>query len=360
MITKRTADSNAALSACTQQLVDSAARVLGTVEQVSQASLAALQRSEAVAAGGVELSNSAREIAGQIGSTAGEIANTSRAGMRAQEVIGQLASAVGQIDTVARLIGDIAGRTNLLALNATIEAARAGEAGRGFAVVANEVKALATQTARSTEEIARNTGAIREVTQEAVAAVGEIVSRVNAIEHITQSVAAAVEQQTTATSDIAQNVAEATEAMRSVTQQIGLVSGEMHRTDTAIGEIRSAAVVVGERITELRQVMVRIVRTSSDAANRRSAARIGYNAPAQIIVRGEAVAATCLDISHGGAGLLVEQSLQDGAAVSLRLPGLPDLPGRIQRNGSTVGVKFAWEPEQAPQALKERLSRMAA
>ena len=272
----------------------------------------------------------------------------------------ELGGAATRIGEVGGLIQALAGQTNLLALNATIEAARAGEAGRGFAVVANEVKALATQTARSTEEIARNTGAIRQVTQEAVDAVGEIVARVNAIEHITQSVAAAVEQQTAATSDIAHNVSEAAEAMRSVTQQITIVSGEMHSTDAAIGDIRSAAKIVGDRIAELRQVMVRIVRTSSDAANRRVATRFEFNVPARIVVNGTEIPATCVDLSHGGAGLMVDKELHNGAEIALRLPGMPDLPGRVMRGGTNVGLKFDWEPEQAPAALAERLRLMAA
>ena len=153
------------------------------------------------------LASSAREIADQIGNTAAEIGSTARAGERARRHHRPALGGGGPNRLGRRLIGDIAGRTNLLALNATIEAARAGEAGRGFAVVAGEVKTLAHQTARSTEEIARNAGSIQQATRDAVQVVGEMVERVAAIERITQAVAAAAEQQTAATGEIARNVA---------------------------------------------------------------------------------------------------------------------------------------------------------
>src|SRR6185437_3442066 len=113
---------------------------------------------------------------------------------------------VAEIGAVAEIIGEIAAKTNLLALNATIEAARAGDAGKGFAVVASEVKALATQTARSTEEITRHIGEVRTATGASVAAVGRIEQTIGEINAIAGSIAAAVEEQGAATAEIARNV----------------------------------------------------------------------------------------------------------------------------------------------------------
>ncbi len=354
-ITKRTEASNLVLSTCTQGLVQSATRVLASVENVSDATIAALARTEAVANGSEELSASAHNIASQIASTAHEIASTSQAGQRAREVIGQLAVTVSQIDSVARLIGDIAGRTNLLALNATIEAARAGDAGRGFAVVANEVKALASQTARSTAEIARNTTAIRSVTDEAVQAVGEISTRVMAIEHITQAVAVAAELQTTATHKIALNVTQAADALRSVSGQMRGVTTEMRSTDAAITDIGAAAQDVGERIGELGQVMVRIVRTSSDAANRRSSVRFVCDEAALVLINDQPFKAVCRDLSLEGAKVSLDQPVKMQSRAILRLPGLPDLPASVIRLGPDIGLKFDWPAHAAPAALREKL-----
>ncbi len=359
-ITARTSESSEILAARTEQLSASAARVLHSVNEVTRASSEALERSEAVAAAGEELSASSREIAHQISSTASQIANMSQAGIHARDVIGELASAVGQIGTVARLIGEIASQTNLLALNATIEAARAGEAGRGFAVVANEVKALAAQTARSTEEIARNTGEIQKVTQDAVQAVGEIVERVNSIEEITRSVAASADQQNAATGEIARHVAEAAHAIRSVSTQINEVSNEARGTEAAVEDMRAATATVAERIDDLRGVMVRIVRTSSEAADRRRAKRFEVKEPATLLVAGRAIQATCRDLSTGGARLELQEPVAENTNVVLRLPRLPDLPGHVIGSGLDVGMQFDWEPNAAPEALVERLKLAAA
>jgi methyl-accepting chemotaxis protein len=330
------------------------------VGSVTQASEVALQRSEMVAAAGDALSVSARLIASQIHDTAAEIASTARAGERAREIIKRLAGAVSQIGTVANLIGEIASRTNLLALNATIESARAGDAGRGFAVVAVEVKSLATQTALSTGEITRNAREIEQATRDAVQVVSEMVERVATIERITQSVATAAEEQTAATREIARNVVGTSEAMRVVSGQIVSVTEEARGTDAAVTEMRALAGTIGDNITELRSVMVRIVRTSSDSANRREGDRVSVNIPATLMLNGRELRGVCLDLSRGGTRVRMTETLTTGCSMIMRLPGLPELPGQVLEGGEEVSLRCAWDPDSAPAALEEMVCQLAA
>jgi methyl-accepting chemotaxis protein len=362
VVAERSAKSGGILSERAEELAASAVRMLTSVEAATGASNEALSSCEIVAAAGEELSVSAMEIARQIASSAAEVANTARAGERAREIIERLSASMGQIGTVARLIGDIAGRTNLLALNATIEAARAGEAGRGFAVVASEVKALATQTAHSTDEIARSVNSIQSATRDAVAVVAEMVGRVASIEHITEAIAAAAEEQTAATGEIARSVVGTVKAMRIVSGQVGSMTQEARGTDAAVNEMRSISGAVADQIAELRSVMVRIVRTSSDAANRREDGRTEINVPAKLLLNGEEIPVMCVNLSRGGARAVLQGdgAAAEGASVALRLPGLPDLTGKVLHAGREISIRFAWEPDRAPAELREWLSRKAA
>jgi methyl-accepting chemotaxis protein len=137
---------------------------------------------------------------------------------------------------VVKLIHDIAAQTNLLALNATIEAARAGEAGKGFAVVASEVKSLANQTAKATEEIGQQIGAIQVATNDSVAAIRSIGQTVGRMSEIATTVAASVEEQRAATQEIARNMQQASEGTQEVSSNIASVS--QAAGDTGAGAVR--------------------------------------------------------------------------------------------------------------------------
>jgi len=156
------------------------------------------------------------------------------------EQVGGLIAAAEKIGDVVKLISGIAGQTNLLALNATIEAARAGEAGKGFAVVASEVKALANQTAKATEDITAQIGAIQSATQGAVAAIEAIAGTIGEISGIATSIASAVEQQGAATTEIARNVQEAAKGTAEVNENITGVDQAVGATAAAVGGVRAA------------------------------------------------------------------------------------------------------------------------
>jgi methyl-accepting chemotaxis protein len=213
----------------------------GRTSAVAAASEEAATNVSAVAASAEQLSASVNEISRQVAEStriAGQAVAEAEATDRS---VAGLSDAAQRIGEVVRLIGDIAGRTNLLALNATIEAARAGEAGKGFAVVAAEVKTLATQTARATEEIGAQIGAMQGATGQAVEVLRSIAGTIQRMNEIATGIAGAVEQQGAATQEIARAVQQAASGTTQVTGHLGHVADAVRQTGSEAGLVLSAA-----------------------------------------------------------------------------------------------------------------------
>jgi methyl-accepting chemotaxis protein len=207
---------------------------------------------QTVAVATEELSASVSEIGRQVAHST-EIAGKAVAEAdRTNATVQGLSEAAQKIGDVVGLINDIASQTNLLALNATIEAARAGDAGKGFAVVANEVKSLASQTAKATEEISAQVAAMQNATGEAVQAIGGIGGTIAAINQIATAIASAVEEQGAATREIARNVQQAAAGTGQVSSEIASVSRAAGAAGDSATSVRTAAEQLNEQASALR------------------------------------------------------------------------------------------------------------
>jgi len=256
------------LSATARQLSSTADLSLQRAATVAAATQQATSNVQSVASAAEELSVSIREIGRQVAQSSLLSAAAADEAKATDTTVRGLAEASARIGEVVGLITDIASQTNLLALNATIEAARAGEAGKGFAVVANEVKGLANQTARATEEISTQIGAVQTSTRQAVDAIGGIVTRISDISAIAASIAAAVEQQSAATAEIARNVQQAAQGTQEVASAIEGAHEASVDTDKAASAVLSCTDSLADSNNALRSDVEIFLSQMQDAVSK--------------------------------------------------------------------------------------------
>ncbi|MGJ4966170.1 methyl-accepting chemotaxis protein [Bradyrhizobium sp. HKCCYLRH3061] len=228
---------------------------------VAAASEEASTNVQSVASATEEMTSSVTEIGRQVHESARMANEAVEQAKKTNERVSELSRAASRIGDVVELINSIAGQTNLLALNATIEAARAGEAGRGFAVVAAEVKALAEQTAKATDEIGQQVAGIQTATQESVAAIRLISGSIERLSEVSSTIAAAVEEQNAATKEISRNVQQAAHGTQQVSVNITDVQRGATETGSASTQVLEAAQGLSTDSNRLKREVSRFLET---------------------------------------------------------------------------------------------------
>jgi methyl-accepting chemotaxis protein len=245
------------LNAVSTELGSNARQTSELAGVVSVASEEVSRTAQAVAAAVEQMNASIREIA-KNASEAAKVAGTAvQAAEQTNLTVGKLGDSSAEIGKVIKVITSIAQQTNLLALNATIEAARAGEAGKGFAVVANEVKELAKETAKATEEISHKIEAIQQDTSLAVAAIGEISAIIGQISDISNTIAGAVEEQTATSADIGRNVSESARGSVEITRNVNDVASSAQSAMEGASQTQVAANELARMSSELQRMVAR-------------------------------------------------------------------------------------------------------
>jgi len=330
-----------AMAADATAMAVSAESVAADSTSVSDAAGEAQRNINTVAAATEQLGASIREITQQINGATQATGLAAQRGADGRERIAVLSQEVERIGGVARVIADIAGQTNLLALNATIEAARAGEAGKGFAVVASEVKQLAAQTAKATEEIARQVQEVTTATEGAVAIVRDMADAVAQVDQAAAAIAAAMEEQSAATQEIARAVAETSAAANQVAESIGAVSGEATENGARAAHMRSGADSARKAVAELRRTIIRVLREAAPEVQRRLQLRVPVDIPVRLGGTAEAGPWRLYDLSAGGCSLREDSpKLAVGTVVTISGDG--------PLSGLSIAARVAASPPQEP------------
>ncbi len=305
------AGSSEELSAVSTQLSANAEETAAQAGVVSAASEQVSKGVQTVAAGVEEMGASIREIAKSAGEAARVATSAVSVAQATNATVSKLGESSAEIGQVIKVITSIAQQTNLLALNATIEAARAGEAGKGFAVVANEVKELAKETARATEDIGAKIEAIQRDTRGAVEAIGQISAVINQVNDISGTIAGAVEEQTATAAEIARNVAEAARGTDEITRNITTVAQAARGASEGAGNTQKAGEELSRMAAELQRLVSQFTIETQEVVVRSPA-------------RGEAVSPSSLMKTQG------RQEKQTRGAGHTRVSGNGHGAGRVR------------------------------
>ena len=249
------ASSSEELSAVSQQMSSNAEETATQANVVSAAGEQVSKSVQSVATAAEQMSASVREIAKNANDAAKVAGSAAKMAETTNTTVAKLGESSAEIGQVIKVITSIAQQTNLLALNATIEAARAGEAGKGFAVVANEVKELAKETAKATEDISRKIETIQTDTKGAVDAIQQITSIISQINDISNTIASAVEEQTATTNEIARNVSEAAKGTSQIAENIVSVATAAKSTTEGASNTQTAAQELARMVVELQKMV---------------------------------------------------------------------------------------------------------
>jgi methyl-accepting chemotaxis protein len=329
------------LRSSSEVLTGAANSVFDQAQAASQASSGAADNAQTVAAATEELGASIREISGQAQRASLIVTEAAEAAKKTDRDVAGLSDSAQRIGAVVELIQSIAGQTNLLALNATIEAARAGEAGKGFAVVASEVKALAMQTAKATQDIAAQIGAVQGSTDVAVGSIRKIATQVGEIHGITTGIAAAVEQQEAATQEISQNVAQAADGSRLAASTVDGVTATANETRQQSERLVGASTQLGTAAQHLSDsVDVFIKEVATDIEERRASARRRITRVVIITAAGERRETQSVDVSLTGVKIDNIPGLTPGMHLDVDFGSGPIAATVVWAGSAGAGLKF--------------------
>jgi methyl-accepting chemotaxis protein len=306
------------------------------------ASSASAENVDAVTVTMEQLANSIREIAEQAQRASDHVGKAGELARQTDKDVVGLADTAEKVGTIVDLIRAIAEQTNLLALNATIEAARAGEAGRGFAVVASEVKQLAGQTSKATEEISRQIGAIQAATRGTVGAIRSISSTVSEVERLAGSIAAAVQEQDAASSEIFASIATAADRSKLVARNVDALSSAIDDTNREAQQVMMVSYQLSAVASVLSSDVDDFINTvAQDVIDRRVAQRYAASDVTVILSTGVRHQARCHDVSSTGAKIELGHVLKEATTATLEFVDGFKMPFTVVwTDGTDAGLRF--------------------